>query len=76
MERKFIWMHYILLGNEYKITQWDPNKITCKIKIQEPHKHNIILDFQKKRITFTEATTRINAFTCEKMNISRVQRIP
>ena len=31
-------------------------------KIQEPHKQNIILDFKKKRITFTEATTRIKAF--------------
>ena len=36
-------------------------------KIQEPHKQNIILDFKKKRITFTEATTRINAFIAENI---------
>ena len=36
-------------------------------KIQEPHKQRIILDFQKKRISFTEATTRINAFIAENI---------
>jgi hypothetical protein len=36
-------------------------------KIQEPHKQNIILDFKKKRITFTEATTRIKAFIDENI---------
>ena len=36
-------------------------------KIQEPHKQRIILDFQKKRISFTEATTRIKAFIDENI---------